>query len=59
MVSPDKPAIDTEKLSPSPDSLRQLKGNILKDAHGEEWLRIKVLSLECGDGFDFKELLDE
>ncbi len=53
------PAIDPEKLKPSPDSLKQLKSEILKDAQGEEWLRIKVLSLECGDGFNFKELLNE
>lgn len=53
------PIIDTEKLKPSPDSQRQLKDNILKDAQGEEWLRIKVLSLECGDGFNFKEMLNE
>jgi hypothetical protein len=52
------PAIDPEKLRPSPDSLKQLKGEILKDAQGEEWLRIKVRSLECGDGFNFKELLN-
>jgi len=53
------PAIDPEKLRPSPDSLKQLKSEILKDAQGEEWLRAKVLSLECGDGFNFKELLNE
>jgi hypothetical protein len=53
------PAIDPDKLSPGPDSLKQLKGDILKDAKGEEWLRTKVLSLECGDGFNFKELLNE
>ncbi len=52
-------AIDPEKLRPSPDSLKQLKSEILKDAQGEEWLRAKVLSLECGDGFNFKELLNE
>jgi hypothetical protein len=53
------PALNTEKLKPSPDSLKQLKDNILKDAQGEEWLRTKVLSLECGDGFNFKELLND
>jgi hypothetical protein len=53
------PAIKPEKLKPSPDSLKQLKDDILKDAKGEEWLRTKVLSLECGDGFNFKELLNE
>ena len=53
------PAIDPEKLRPSPDSLKQLKSKILKNAQGEEWLRIKVLSLECGDGFNFNELLNE
>ena len=53
------PAINTEKLKPSPDSLKQLKNDILKDAKGEEWLRTKVLSLGCGDGFNFKELLNE
>ena len=39
------PAINIEKLKPSPDSLKQLKDDILKEAQGEEWLRIKVLSL--------------
>jgi len=53
------PAIDPEKLKPSPDSLRQLKDEILNDAKGEEWLRAKVLSLEYEDGFNFKELLNE
>jgi hypothetical protein len=53
------PAIDTDKLRPSPDCLKQLKGEILKDAKGEEWLRTKVLSLEYGDGFNFKKLLNE
>ncbi|MFC1792532.1 hypothetical protein ACFL3Q_02980 [Planctomycetota bacterium] len=53
------PAINTEKLKPSPNSLKQLKNDILKDAKGEEWLRTKVLSLECGDGFNLKELLNE
>jgi hypothetical protein len=53
------PAINPDKLSPGPDSLKQLKDEILKDAKGEEWLRTKVLSLECGDGFNFKEMLNE
>lgn len=53
------PAIDLDKLKPSPDSLKQLKNEILKEAQGEEWLRTKVLSLEYGDGFNFKELLNE
>ena len=53
------PAIDTEKLTPSPDSMKQLKNNILKDCQGEEWLRTKLLSIECRDGFNFKELLNE
>jgi hypothetical protein len=51
------PAIDPEKLKPSPDSLKQLKDNILKDAQGEEWLRTKVRSLEYDDGFSFGELI--
>jgi len=50
-------AIDQEKLRPSPDSLKQLKDEILKDAQGEEWLRIKVLLLGYEDGFNFTELL--
>jgi len=51
------PAIDPEKLRPSPDSLKQLKAEILKDAQGEAWLRIKVRSLEYDDGVSFKELV--
>jgi hypothetical protein len=51
------PAIDPEKLRPNPDSLKHLKDKILEDARGEEWLRAKVRSLECGDGFTFEELL--
>jgi hypothetical protein len=51
------PAIDPEKLKPSPDSLKQLKSDILKDAQSEAWLRAKVRSLEYGDGFSFKELV--
>ena len=53
------PAINPDKLSPGPDSLKQLKGEILKDAKGEEWLRIKVRSIQCGDDFNFRELLNE
>jgi hypothetical protein len=53
------PAIDPKKLKPSPDSLKQLKDDILKDARGEEWLRAKVLSIQCGDGFSFNELLNK
>ena len=49
------PAIEPEKLRPSPDSLKELKGSILKVAQGEEWLRIKVRSLEYADGFSFRE----
>jgi hypothetical protein len=45
------PAIDAERLRPSPDSLKHLKDKILDDARGEEWLRAKVRSVECGDGF--------
>jgi len=52
------PAIDPEKLKPSPDSLKQLKANILKDAQGEAWLRTRLFSLECGDGFKIKEMLN-
>ncbi len=51
------PAIDPEKLKPSADSLKQLKVDILKDAQGEEWLRTKIRSLECADGFNFAVLL--
>jgi hypothetical protein len=53
------PAIDLEKLKPSPDCMKQLKSDILKDAKGEEWLRTKVWSIQCGDGLNFKELLNE
>ena len=49
------PRIEPEKLKPSPESLKQLKDNILKNAQGEEWLRIKVRSLEYDDGFSFRK----
>ena len=52
------PAIDPEKLRPSPDSLKQLKANILKDAQGEAWLRTRLFSLECADGFKIEEMLN-
>ena len=48
--------IDPEKLKPSPDCLKELKDNIIKDAKGEGWLRKKILSIECRDGFNFKEM---
>jgi hypothetical protein len=35
-----------------------LKDKILNDAQGEEWLRTKAESLECGDGVSFEELLN-
>jgi len=53
------PAIDLEKLKPSLDSLKKLKDEILKDAHGENWLRTKILSLEYDDGFNFASLTGE
>ncbi|MBL7185261.1 MAG: hypothetical protein ISS70_02970 [Phycisphaerae bacterium] len=53
------PPIEPEKLRPSTDSLKQLKDNILKDAKGEEWLRIKVRSLEYDDGFSFREVIQD
>jgi len=52
------PAIDPDGLKPSAESMKQLKGNILDDARGENWLRTKAQSLECVDGISFKELLN-
>ena len=52
------PAINVDGLRPSPDSLTQLKAKILDDAHGDEWLRAKAASLECGDGIRLEELLN-
>lgn len=51
------PAIDVDKLNPSPDSLRQLKRTILDNARGEQWLRAKIRSVECADGIGFTELM--
>ena len=51
------PAIKVDRLRPSPDSLKQLKGKILDDARGEEWLWTKAQSLECGDGINLKDVL--
>jgi hypothetical protein len=51
------PAIEADRLKPSPDSLKQLKGKILSDARGEEWLRTKAESLECVDGVRFMNLM--
>jgi len=53
------PAIDVTKLQPSPDSLKELKGQILDDARGENWLRTKVRSLVSGDGVTLNDLLGE
>ena len=52
------PVIDIEKLKPGFDYLKKLKDEILKDAHGEDWLRTKVLSLEYDDGFSFESLIE-
>jgi len=52
------PAIEGGTLKPSSDYLKQLKTKILDDARGDEWLRTKVRSLMCRDGFKFDELLD-
>jgi hypothetical protein len=52
------PAIDADRLKPSPESLKQLKDKILHDARGQEWLRTKAESLVCGDGISFRELLN-
>jgi hypothetical protein len=49
------PAIDPEKLKPSPDSLKQLKDNVLKHAQGHNWLQTKMRSLKYDDGFDFSQ----
>lgn len=50
------PPIDLEKLKPTPDSLKQLKDKVLKDAQGYDWLRSTVLSLEYENGFSFRKL---
>jgi hypothetical protein len=57
-------AIELEKLKPSPDSLKQLGDNILKDAQGEEWLRISEINDDGCDllctgilAFDFELLI--
>jgi len=52
-----RPAIDPEKLRPSPDSLKQLKDNVLKDAQGHNWLQTNMRAIECGNGVSFKKLL--
>jgi len=52
------PAIDLERLKPGPESLKQLKADILKDAQVWTWLRTKLLSLEYEDGFTFREVWD-
>lgn len=44
------PAIDLEKLKPGPESLKQLKADILKDTQGNNWLQKKLRLLESGDG---------
>ena len=48
--------IEIEKLKPSSGSLKKLKDEILNDAHGEDWLHAKIMSLEYDDGFSFKSL---
>ncbi|TKJ36295.1 MAG: hypothetical protein CEE38_12845 [Planctomycetes bacterium B3_Pla] len=53
------PPIDPEKLGPSPESLKQLKDNVLKDAQGHDWLRTTVLSLEYEGGFSFRDVVRE
>ena len=53
------PPIDPEKLRSCPESVKQLKDNIFKDARDEKWLREKTLSLEYDDAFSFGQLLDE
>jgi len=52
------PTISRNHLKPSNDCMKQLKESILDDARGDEWLRTKVRSLTCGDGFKFNDLLD-
>ena len=44
-------------MSRRPDSPKRLKSKILDGARGQEWLRIKARSLECGADFAFSELL--
>jgi hypothetical protein len=52
------PAIEVDRLKPSPDSLKQLKSKILNDARGEDWLRAKAESLVCADGVNFQDLME-
>jgi hypothetical protein len=52
------PAIDVGKLGPSVESRRQLKDTVLNDTRGDNWLQLKLHSLQCGDGVNFKESLD-
>jgi len=52
------PAINRDRLKPSDECMKQLKESILDNARGDEWLRTRVRSLRCGDGFKFDDLLD-
>lgn len=51
------PAIDTDRLRPSPESVKRLRGKVLDDARNDDWLRLKITALEYPDGFVFKDLL--
>lgn len=48
--------IDIEKLKPSPESINRLENDITTNKDRYHWLPEKVNSLECGDGFNFKEM---
>ena len=51
------PYIDLDRPKPSSYSLKKLKDEILINAHEEDWLRTKMLSLEYNDGFSFESLI--
>jgi hypothetical protein len=51
------PAIDMDRLRPSPESLKRLRAKVLEDTRSEDWLRLKITALEYPDGFVFKDLL--
>jgi len=49
----------TRKFTPLVQSVEKMKNNILGGVRDEMWLREKVLSLEYGDGFDFRQFMKD
>ena len=52
------PAIDLEKLSPTPESRKAMEDSVLSDLRDNAWFKTKLCSLQYADKFSFEAWLN-